>query len=157
MSARLRYSWWALGLLALVADVSAVSVVTSSDVIVAECCGSGRVRVYNAAQVTNGGSAYQGVRWSHMWLATATSCDFTYNGYADVCCVDGNFRMVSTTIEGAPCPIEARGRSYAWVGGGTLPYEEHKSDSGCYLPCYCGLDDGEDGLPPSCLEWPYCY
>lgn len=127
---------------------AAVNIYTSSNVAAPICCGAGNVRVINTVSVWDPEPAWANESISHMWLATTFSCSLTYNHFAEVCCIGtGNDRIVINHSNGVLCPIEAKGRSYGWIGPtSTLPYREHESQSFCETPCYCPEEeeDGED-------------
>lgn len=134
----------------------ALQVFTTSEVVAPTCCGSGRVVVYNTATFTNAEPYWYNVSFSHLWLSTYIDCEQTYNHFAETCCIHaGNDVQRSDSFEGAQCPINAKGRSYAWAGGGALPYREDASESLCLQPCYCGEFPGDGGQ--DCEIWdPFC-
>jgi len=141
----------------LASDALAIKVVATSDVIAMTCCGSGRVTVINTISFSQPEAYWYNVPYSHLWLATYIDCDDTYNNYQEVCCIhSGNSTQTSNTFEGANCPINAKGRSYGWAGGGSIPYVEDDAESACVQPCHCETLPGEectDPFDPFCDPW----
>jgi len=136
----------------------AIMVVAASNVLAMNCCSVGTVRIFNDLTISGSSSFWANETFSHLWLATAQSCDYTYNGFAEICCItaSGNYDIVATMIQ-TSCPIAARGRSYGWIGGyGNYPYHEDQADSLCEMPCYCGGGGGGED-PPCDPEDPFCF
>jgi hypothetical protein len=60
-------------------NAAAIMITASSDVLAAECCNTGTVRVYNGLSITDSNKKWANEPFSHLWLATASWCDLTYN------------------------------------------------------------------------------
>lgn len=134
--------------------VAAVTISTASYVIAPNCCGSANVNAVNTVTIQNPEPYWHNQTFSFLWYTSVSSCEGTYNGFQEVCCVgDGNFVKHTSTWNGAPCPVEAKSRTLGWLGGGTLPYHEHQSESICEFPCTSCAPPGED-----CDYWsdPFC-
>ena len=148
--------------LAVVPKTQAITIFATSDIVAMNCCTVGTVHIYNGLTIINSSAMWANESFSHLWLATAGSCDQTYNHFLQTCCIgsSGNSRIVVTELH-PTCPFQARGRSYGWIGGyGNFPYKEDQADSQCAQPCYCGWGGGgEDPFDPPCdpLEDPFCF
>lgn len=140
--------------LLLASPTSGVDVSTTSYVIAPSCCGSTDVRVVNSISVDNPEPYWSNQPYSLLYLATTFDCDGTYNNLHENCCIgQGNSSVIRSYFNGATCPIQAKGRALGWIGGGSLPYHEHESESACAQPCYTCAPPGED-----CDYWsdPFC-
>jgi len=58
----------------------AIVVIATSDVIAMNCCTVGTVHIYNGLTIKYSTSMWENESFSHLWLATAVSCDQTYSG-----------------------------------------------------------------------------
>jgi hypothetical protein len=133
---------------------TAIQVTTSSYVVAPNCCGSANVTVVNVVTVQTPEPFWFNQTFSHLWYASVGGCDGTFNNFLEICCIrSGNFHRRNSAWNDTPCPVYAKGRSYGWLGGGSLPYHEHQSESVCTQPCTSCAPVGED-----CDYWsdPFC-